>query len=89
MDSFEFQIGEVLENVKVEYMTFGTPEYDGEGRITNAIIYCSGSLGTFSGINKILPLTFEGCPFDKRKYFFYPACSYKPLLKYLSLQPLQ
>lgn len=70
MDSFEFQNGEVLENVKVEYMTFGTPEYDGEGRITNAIIYCSGSLGTFSGINKILPLTFEGCPFDKRKYFF-------------------
>ena len=70
MDSFEFQNGEVLKSVNVEYMTFGTPRYDDGGMICNAIVYCSGSLGTFAGINKILPLTFEGCPFDKNKYFF-------------------
>jgi homoserine O-acetyltransferase len=51
-------------------MTFGTPKYDENDRIDNAIVYCSGSLGTFEGINKILPLTFDGCPFDKDKYFF-------------------
>jgi homoserine O-acetyltransferase len=70
MDSFEFENGKVLKNVKVEYMTFGTPKYDENGNINNAIVYCSGSLGSFAGINKILPLTFENCPFDKDKYFF-------------------
>lgn len=70
MDSFEFQNGEVLENVKVEYMTYGTAKHDENGRITNAILYCSGSLGNYAGINKILPLSFENCPFDSKKYFF-------------------
>ena len=37
MDSFEFSSGKVLNNVSVEYMTFGTPKYDGD-IITNAII---------------------------------------------------
>ncbi|WP_298522658.1 alpha/beta fold hydrolase [uncultured Methanobrevibacter sp.] len=70
MDSFEFENGEVLKDVKVEYMTYGTPKYDENGLIKNAILYCAGSLGSFMGINKILPLTFEGCPFDGEKYFF-------------------
>ena len=43
MDSFEFENGEVLNEVKVEYMTFGTPIYDEDGQIKNAIIYCHGS----------------------------------------------
>ena len=70
MDSFKFENGEVLKNVNVEYMTFGTPKYDENGSLNNAIIYCSGSLGTYAGLNKILPLTFENCPFDSSKYFF-------------------
>ena len=51
-------------------MTFGTPKYDENGAIDNAIIYCAGSLGTFSGINKILPLTEKNDAFDGDKYFF-------------------
>ena len=70
MDSFKFHNGEVLKDVKVEYMTYGTPKYDENGLINNAILYCSGSLGSFEGINKILPLTFQNCPFDGDKYFF-------------------
>lgn len=70
MDSFEFQNGKVLNDVKVEYMTYGTPKYDENGLINNTVLYCSGSLGSFAGINKILPLTFENCPFDAEKYFF-------------------
>ncbi|MBQ7927641.1 MAG: alpha/beta fold hydrolase [Methanobrevibacter sp.] len=70
MNSFKFQNGEVLNDVKVEYMVYGTPKYDEDGRINNAILYCSGSLGSFEGINKILPLTFPNCPFDSDKYFF-------------------
>lgn len=70
MDSFKFHNGEVLKDVKVEYMAYGTPKYDENGLINNAILYCSGSLGSFEGINKILPLTFQNCPFDGDKYFF-------------------
>ena len=70
MDSFEFENGEVIDGAVVEYMTFGTPKYDENGVINNAIIYCSGSLGTFAGINKILPLTDKNDAFDGDKYFF-------------------
>lgn len=69
MDFFEFENGKVLNNVLVEYMTYGTPKYDEDDSICNAIVYCSGSLGTFSGINKILPFTYDGDPFDASKYF--------------------
>lgn len=70
MDSFEFQSGEVIDDAVVEYMTFGTPKYDENGVINNAIVYCAGSLGTFAGIIKILPLTEKGDAFDADKYFF-------------------
>jgi homoserine O-acetyltransferase len=69
IESFEFSNGKVLENVNVEYMTFGTPKYD-DDIITNAIIYCHGSLGNFTGVKKIFPLIHDGAPFDEKKYFF-------------------
>ncbi|WP_407431808.1 alpha/beta fold hydrolase [Methanobrevibacter sp.] len=69
MDSFKFSNGKILNDVAVEYMTFGTPKYDGDV-ITNAIIYCHGSLGNFSGVKKIFPLLYENAPFDENKYFF-------------------
>lgn len=69
MDSFKFSNGNILNDVTVEYMTFGTPKYDGNV-ITNAIIYCHGSLGNFSGVKKIFPLLYEDGPFDENKYFF-------------------
>lgn len=69
MDSFEFSNGEVLNDVDVEYMTFGTPKYDGD-IITNAILYCHGSLGNFTSVKKIFPLMYENAPFDENKYFF-------------------
>lgn len=70
MSSFEFENGKVLNDVKVEYMTFGTPIYDDEGIIKNAIIYCHGSLGRYSSMKKVAPLVGEGDVFDENKYFF-------------------
>ena len=64
MDSFEFENGEVLNDVTVEYMAFGTPVYDENGNISNAIVYCHGSLGNYSGIKKLAPLLGEGDVFD-------------------------
>lgn len=69
MDSFKFSNGEILKDVNVEYMTFGTPKYDGD-KIINAIIYCHGSLGNFTSVKKIFPLNGNNAPFDESKYFF-------------------
>ena len=70
MDSFQFENGAVLDNVQVEYMTFGTPKYDDDGNISNAIVYNGGSLSNFSSIKKIVPLACEDGPFDMNRYFF-------------------
>lgn len=53
LDKFEFENGEILENVEVEYTSFGTPKYDKEGKIFNAIIYCHGSSGNYASVNKL------------------------------------
>ncbi|WP_458455296.1 alpha/beta fold hydrolase [Methanobrevibacter sp.] len=70
MDSFEFESGQVLKDVNVEYVTFGTPKYDENGSLKNVIVYNHGSLGNFLSMRKIFPLSYEGCPFDKDKFFF-------------------
>ena len=70
MSSFKFENGKVLNDVDVEYMTFGTPIYDDDGIIQNAVIYCHGSLGKYSSMKKIAPLAGRGDAFDEEKYFF-------------------
>ena len=40
LDEFKFENGQILHDVEVEYTTRGTPIYDEDGNITNAIIYC-------------------------------------------------
>lgn len=69
MDSFKFTNGEVLKNVVVEFMTFGTPRCE-NNTINNVIIYCHGSLGNFTSVKKIFPLNHKDAPFDESKYFF-------------------
>lgn len=51
LDEFEFDYGRVLKDVVVEYTTLGTPEYDSEGNITNAVIFCHRYNGNYSSIN--------------------------------------
>ena len=70
MDSFEFENGAVLKDVKVEYITFGTPIYDEDGLIKNAIIYCHGSLGNYASMKKVAPLVGKDDVFDENRYFF-------------------
>ena len=52
MDSFEFENGEMIRDAVVEYMTFGTPKYDENGAIVNAIVYCSGFRRISSGLTR-------------------------------------
>ena len=50
MDSFEFEYGRILNDLEVEYSTYGVPKYDEDGYITNAILFSS----TFRGIYSFL-----------------------------------
>lgn len=70
IDEFNFKNGRKLENVEMEYITGGTPEYDSDGYITNAMVYCPGINGNYTSIKKLSRLIGSDEPFDKEKYFF-------------------
>lgn len=70
LGEFTFENGEVLRNQPVEYLTLGTPEYDSQGHITNAIIYFHGTSGNYSSIKRIQNALGENLPFDTNKFFF-------------------
>ena len=53
LDEFKFNNGEVLKDAKVEYITFGTPGYDENGIISNAVIYFHGSSGSCYSARRI------------------------------------
>ena len=40
LKEFQFKNGFVIENAKVDYGVVGTPKYDDEGNIINAILFC-------------------------------------------------
>lgn len=75
LDKFEFESGSVLENVVVEYLAKGTPEYDEDGNITNAIIYCHKFNGNFFSLNELYRITAKGKPLDFDKYYFISITS--------------
>ncbi len=70
LDKFTFTNGNVLENLNVEYITFGTPKYDEEGHIINAIIYFHGTSGNYASVKRIKEAIGENLAFDTDKYFF-------------------
>lgn len=53
LDAFEFENGQVLHDVEVEYTTRGTPKYDEWGNITNAIVYCHKFNGNCLSIGEL------------------------------------
>ena len=57
LDEFEFESGQILQDVEVEYTTRGTPKYDEESNIINAIIYChrfNGNCLAIEDLNQLL-----------------------------------
>lgn len=75
LDSFEFESGEVLENVEVEYLAKGTPKFDDEGNITNAVIYCHAFNRSYSSLNELYKITAKDKPLDFEKYYFISITS--------------
>ena len=71
MDSFEFESGRILDNVNVEYWVDGTPKYDDDGNIVNAVVY----LPTLKGGNSILAKSHDIIYGYDNDYFFIKITS--------------
>lgn len=69
MDSFEFEYGRVLNDVEVEYFTFGIPKYDEDGYITNAILFSSTFRGIYSFLTGMHGYILENGNLDDEFYF--------------------
>ena len=70
LSEFKFKNGEVLKDVKVEYIAFGTPRYDDNGIIENAVIYFHGTSGNCHSARRISESMGSGEIFDTDKFFF-------------------
>ncbi len=75
LKEFEFENGEVLNDVVVECLISGTPKYDSDGKIENAVIYCHSYNGNCFSINDLYQITAESAPFDKNEYFIISITS--------------
>jgi len=67
---FKLKSGEVLQEMKVEYGTLGTPQKDSSGNIINAVVWCHGWSGSYIQGTTLYKKAFgAGKPMDPEKYF--------------------
>src|SRR5437016_14631012 len=69
---FKFEDGETLPELKIHYVTFGTPQKDRNGVVTNAVIINHGTGGSntqFLGRGFAGVLFGKGQLLDAEKYF--------------------
>ena len=52
----------------VEYFISGTPKYDDEGNIVNAIVFFHSYMGTCYSINEMYNMISQCGPFNKEEY---------------------
>ncbi|MBQ2666635.1 hypothetical protein [Methanobrevibacter sp.] len=69
MDSFRFEYGRVLENVAVQYVTYGYPRYDEDGFITNAIIFFPTFQGVYSYLREAHKYIMDNSDFTDEFFF--------------------
>lgn len=69
LKDFTFQSGENLDELEMEYFTMGKAITDGDGNITNGLLFLHGWSGDYSSIKRFLDFTEPGEPFDADKYF--------------------
>jgi homoserine O-acetyltransferase len=70
--NFRFNTGETLPELKLHYLTLGTPHRNAEGHVDNAILLLHGTGGNrFTLLNPVFSdvLFGSGQPFDITKYF--------------------
>jgi len=69
--NFRFQNGETLPELRQHYVTFGSPQRDSKGRVTNAVLLLHGTNGNGKTVIDCLgPQLFgPGQPLDSAKYY--------------------
>ena len=75
LNEFEFKNGAVLKSVDVDYGVMGTPKYDEEGNITNAILFFHSFEGNYSSIHDFGQLIGQDAILSKDDYFFISITS--------------
>lgn len=75
IDEFEFESGDILNDVDVEYLAKGTPKYDDDGNMSNAIVYCHSFNENYSSLDNLYRIIGEGKIFDYDSYYFIFATS--------------
>lgn len=75
MDEFEFENGEALKDVEVEYVTRGSPEYDDEGNIVNAVIFCHRFNGNCYSVDDFHMFVGENGYLKDFNYYFISISS--------------
>ncbi len=66
---FQFESGEILHDMKLEYATQGIKKVDGEGNIINAFIYLHGWSGDFSSVNNLENVIGSGKAIDTNQFY--------------------
>lgn len=67
---FTFESGERLENLKVEYISYGKPHKNSDGLIDNLILYIHGWSGDYGSLQRIDAIMGEDGVFDPEEFFF-------------------
>jgi len=69
--NFRFQNGEVMPELRVHYVTFGTPKRDAGGHVINAVLLLHGTNGSGKTVidNLSSQLFGSGQPLDSAKYY--------------------
>ncbi|MCR5025838.1 MAG: alpha/beta fold hydrolase [Methanobrevibacter sp.] len=75
LDEFEFKNGAVLKDVDVDYGVVGTPKYDEEGNIINAVLFGHGFEGNYASIFDFDQLIGQDAILTKDDYFFISITS--------------
>lgn len=75
LDEFEFEYGRVLNDVQVEYATRGTPKYDEDGNIVNAVIFCHKFNENYSQIDEFSQLIGPNGALNDLDFFYISISS--------------
>ena len=75
LEEFKFKSGAVLKDVDVDYGVVGSPKYDEEGNITNAILFCHSFEGNYGSISDFSQLIGQDAILTKDDYFFISITS--------------
>lgn len=69
LQNFQFESGEVLKDLKIEYTTFGRKVTTEDGKITNAVLYLHGWSGSYTSVGNIDSVIGPNKAVDTNQFF--------------------